>query len=79
MEVFLSVADASRILGITPQTVRLMIRRGTLAVTARTAGGIQLFRRDDVEHLAAERVARRQAGPAAHMVHTAHTAAVESS
>jgi DNA-binding transcriptional MerR regulator len=55
VEVFLSVADASRILGVTPQTVRLMVRRGTLAVAAKTVGGIQLFRADEVERLAATR------------------------
>ncbi len=61
MEMFLSVADASRILGVTPQTVRLMVRRGTLAVAAKTVGGIQLFRADQVERLAAVRQERRQA------------------
>src|SRR4051794_24250884 len=58
MEMFLSVADASRILGVTPQTVRLMIRRGDLLVTARTEGGIHLFRRGDVEQLAEKRAAK---------------------
>jgi excisionase family DNA binding protein len=58
VEWFLSVADASRILGVTPQTVRLMIRRGTLTVSAKTEGGIQLFRRPDVEKLAAARASR---------------------
>lgn len=55
METYMSVADASRILGVTTQTVRLMIRRGDLPVTARTEGGIHLFRRADVEGLAAQR------------------------
>jgi excisionase family DNA binding protein len=63
MESLLSVADASRILGVTPQTVRQMARQGTLTVATRTEGGIRLFRRVDVEHLAAERATktRRQA------------------
>jgi excisionase family DNA binding protein len=60
MELFLSVADASRILGVTPQTVRLMVRRGRLGVAAKTVGGIQLFRADQVERLAAAR--RERAG-----------------
>jgi excisionase family DNA binding protein len=60
MEWFLSVADASRILGVTPQTVRLMVRRGTLGSAAKTVGGIQLFRADQVEQLAAAR--RERAG-----------------
>ncbi len=55
MEKLLSVADASRILGVTPQTVRLMVRRGALQVAAQTEGGIRLFSRSDVERLAAER------------------------
>ncbi len=58
MEMFLSVADASRILNVTPQTVRLMVRRRTLAVAAKTVGGIQLFRMDQVEQLAAARQAQ---------------------
>ncbi len=58
MEMFLSVADASRILGVTTQTVRLMIRRGDLPVAARTEGGIHLFRRADVEGLASQRAMR---------------------
>jgi excisionase family DNA binding protein len=57
-EELLSVADASRILGVTPQTVRLMIRTGKLAITARTVGGIQLMRREEVERLAHERSCR---------------------
>jgi excisionase family DNA binding protein len=55
VKLFLSVADASRILDVTPQTVRLMVHRGTLRVAAKTVGGIQLFRREEVERLAAER------------------------
>ncbi len=58
MTTFLSVADAARILNVTPQTVRLMIRRGVLKVTAMTEGGIRLFRRPDVERLATERATR---------------------
>jgi excisionase family DNA binding protein len=58
MESYLSVADAARILGVTPQTVRLMIRTGKLAVTAKTVGGIQLFRREEVERLAMVRAQR---------------------
>jgi hypothetical protein len=58
--IFLSVADASRILGVTPQTVRLMIRRGTLSIDAKTVGGIQLMRPEEVERLAQER--RRRVG-----------------
>jgi hypothetical protein len=70
MEMFLSVADAARILDVTPQTVRLMVRRGTLAVAAKTVGGIQLFRADQIERLAAVRQAqggrRRWGMPSVH-------------
>ena len=59
MEMYLSVADASRLLDVTPQTVRLMVRRGVLTVAARTVGGIKLFRREEVERLVA---VRRAAG-----------------
>jgi DNA-binding transcriptional MerR regulator len=73
VDTFLSVADASRILGVTPQTVRLMIRRGTLIVSARTVGGIQLFSQDEVERLAAERRQRQEAKPQS-CQNTAHVA-----
>jgi len=52
---FLSAADASRLLGVTPATVRLMVRRQELKVCAMTEGGIRLFRRADVEALARQR------------------------
>jgi excisionase family DNA binding protein len=61
LESLLSVADASRILGVTPQTVRQMARQGTLPIATRTEGGIRLFRRADVEQLAAERATRNRA------------------
>jgi DNA-binding transcriptional MerR regulator len=60
VELFLSVADAARILGVTPQTVRLMVRTGRLHPTAKTVGGIQLFRADQIERLAAARRERAQ-------------------
>ncbi len=46
---YLSTADASRVLGVTPATIRLMARRGDLPVAAMTEGGIHLFRRATVE------------------------------
>ena len=55
MERFLTAADAARILEVTPATVRLMHRRGTLAAAAETEGGIRLYRRRDVEKLAHQR------------------------
>jgi excisionase family DNA binding protein len=52
---FLSTADASRLLGVTPATVRGMARRGALPVATTTESGIRLFRRADVEALARKR------------------------
>ena len=57
---FLSTADASRVLDVTPATIRLMVRRGKLPVAAMTEGGMHLFRRAAVEALAQRRF-RRQA------------------
>jgi excisionase family DNA binding protein len=57
---FLSTADASRVLGVTPATVRLMVRRGALPVAAMTEGGMHLFRRADVDALARRRAARKE-------------------
>jgi len=49
-------AEAARILGVTPATVRLMESRGELQAT-RTPSGVRIFDRADVEQLAAERAA----------------------
>lgn len=60
MERFLTTADAAAILKVTPATVRLMHRRGTLGASAETEGGIQLYRRRDVETLAKRRAAAQR-------------------
>lgn len=52
---YLSTADASRVLVVTPATVRLMVKRGELPIAGITEGGIQLFRRTEVERLAKQR------------------------
>lgn len=57
---FLTSAGASRLLGVTPATVRQMERRGELK--ALRANGIRLFRKADVERLAKRRQARRSYG-----------------
>ena len=54
-KLFLSTADASRVLDVTPATIRLMVRRGKLPVAAMTEGGMHLFRRAAVEALARKR------------------------
>jgi excisionase family DNA binding protein len=63
METLLSVAEAARLLGVTGQTVRLMARKGSLQVAARTEGGVRLFNRVDVERLAADRASRAASRP----------------
>ena len=55
MAKYLSTADAARILGVVPATIRLMERRGDLRAATRTEGGIRLFRRSAVEALARRR------------------------
>ena len=57
---FLTAADAARVLGLTPATIRSMARRRTLPVAAMTEGGIHLFRRADVETLARKRSMHHQ-------------------
>lgn len=52
---FLAASDAARILDVTPATVRLMVKRGDLKAATTTESGMRLFRRVDVERLAAKR------------------------
>jgi len=54
----LTTADVARILDVVPATVRLMERDGRLPAL-KTPGGQRLFRRSDVERLAAARAERR--------------------
>jgi len=54
----LTAAEASRLLGVTPATVRMMHRRRELRATFVMAGGMRLFARKDVEQLLAKREAR---------------------
>ncbi len=61
MERYLSAHDAARILNVAAQSVHVMARRGELPVAGETESGIRLFRREDVERLAAVRAARRDA------------------
>lgn len=48
-------ADAARLAGVTPATVRAWERDGKLNAS-RTPSGVRLFRRTDVEEIVAERV-----------------------
>jgi DNA-binding transcriptional MerR regulator len=53
----LTVGDVARELDVAAETIRLWERLGKLHAE-RTASGIRLFRRDDVERFAKERLAR---------------------
>lgn len=55
----LSAADAARMLGVVPATVRQMERDGRLPAL-RTVGGMRLFQREDVDRLVAERARRSE-------------------
>jgi excisionase family DNA binding protein len=50
-------SDAARVLGLSADSVRVLGDSGRLPAL-RTVSGRRLFRRADVEHLAAERAAR---------------------
>jgi len=56
MKALLAAADAAKLLGVTPNTVRLMMRHGQLEVAMTTPGGIRLVRRATVERLARARM-----------------------
>ncbi|MCP3167832.1 helix-turn-helix domain-containing protein [Myxococcus qinghaiensis] len=54
-------SEAARILGLSPDMVRVLHRRGQLAAEC-TETGRRLFRRADVEALAAERAKNEKKG-----------------
>jgi DNA-binding transcriptional MerR regulator len=51
-----SSGEAARVLGCCPETVNNLLRRGVLPAE-RTAAGLRLYHRGDVERLAAARAA----------------------
>lgn len=53
----LTPSDAARVLGLSPDSVRVLSDSGRLPAM-RTVSGRRLFRRGDVDRLAAERAAR---------------------
>lgn len=59
MEELLSIGDAARLLDVSTSAVKQWSQTGKLP-TMRTAGGIRLFRREDVERVAHERRERRR-------------------
>lgn len=60
MNEVLSTAAAARILGVVPDTVRQLERKGEIPAL-RMEGGTRVFLRSDVERVAAEREARQNA------------------
>jgi DNA-binding transcriptional MerR regulator len=56
MQELLTKSDAAKILGLAPATVVLLEKQGKLSAQ-RTASGVRLFSRPEVERLAAERKA----------------------
>jgi hypothetical protein len=58
-EDLLTTADAARVLGLSSDMVRLLAREGRLPVGAESVRGVRMFRREDVEALAAERAGHR--------------------
>jgi hypothetical protein len=58
-EDLMTAVDAGRILGLSSDMVRLLAREGKLRAAIATTRGVRLFRRQDVEALAAERAGGR--------------------
>jgi excisionase family DNA binding protein len=54
-EDLMTSVDAARILGLSSDMVRLLARQGRLKAVVQTVRGVRLFRRADVDRLAAER------------------------
>jgi excisionase family DNA binding protein len=61
----LTPSDAARVLGLSPDSVRVLSDSGRLP-GMRTVSGRRLFRRGDVDHLAAERAHQSAARAHAH-------------
>ena len=59
----LRIGQAADALGVSPSYVRRLTESDRLPLAAVTPDGYKLYRRADVEQLAAERKARRQPAP----------------
>ncbi len=75
-DMLLTPCDAGRILGLTPEAVRALNNKGRLPAL-KTVSGRRLFRRADVDRLAAER-AEAAAMRAQHAVAVSDAAASSS-
>lgn len=62
MKQFVTVGGAARRLGVSPDTVRVLARRGVLPAL-RTESGVRFFDLADVERLARERQHTRREQP----------------
>ncbi|HMJ50866.1 MAG TPA: MEDS domain-containing protein [Polyangiaceae bacterium] len=58
-ENLLTSVDAARILGLSPDMVRVLARKGRLLAAVASVRGVRMFRKPDVEALAAERAGHR--------------------
>ncbi|MBX7135067.1 MAG: helix-turn-helix domain-containing protein [Fimbriimonadaceae bacterium] len=63
MDQLLGVADAARILGVVPATVRQMERDGRLKAQ-KTLGGVRVFQQAEVERVAQDRRGQVEQGGA---------------
>ena len=61
MKQLLTPAEAAKLLGLTPASVRALERRQTLKAAMKTASGMRLFREKDVLALARRRAGGRHA------------------
>jgi excisionase family DNA binding protein len=66
----LTPSDAARVLGLSPDSVRVLSDSGRLA-SMRTVSGRRLFRRGDVDRLAADRAQQSALALAARAQHAA--------
>jgi hypothetical protein len=57
-EEFMTAVDAACILGLSSEMVRLLVRKGRQRAAIQTVRGARLFRRAEVESVAAERAQR---------------------
>jgi len=57
-EDLMTAGDAARILDLSSDMVRLLAREGRLEAAVQSVSGVRLFRRADVERLAAQRAQR---------------------
>jgi hypothetical protein len=61
-ENLLTSVDAARILGLSSDMVRVLAREGRLLAAVASVRGVRMFRKADVEALAAERAGHRRLG-----------------